>query len=56
MQSAFKKAFFFKFNCPVWYILHFPQGITIMLKFWALLLAYALIICQMYISEAAPSR
>ncbi|XP_072236739.1 calcitonin/calcitonin-related polypeptide, alpha [Leuresthes tenuis] len=27
-----------------------------MLKFWALLLAYALIICQMYISEAAPSR
>ncbi|XP_075327117.1 calcitonin/calcitonin-related polypeptide, alpha [Odontesthes bonariensis] len=27
-----------------------------MLKFWALLLAYTLIICQVYISEAAPSR
>ncbi|KAM7406076.1 hypothetical protein PAMP_000478 [Pampus punctatissimus] len=28
----------------------------IMLKLWTLLLAYALIICQMYISQAAPSR
>uniref|UniRef100_A0A3B4ZWF9 Calcitonin/calcitonin-related polypeptide, alpha n=1 Tax=Stegastes partitus TaxID=144197 RepID=A0A3B4ZWF9_9TELE len=28
----------------------------IMLKLWTLLLAYALIICQMYVSQAAPSR
>ncbi|XP_062273268.1 calcitonin/calcitonin-related polypeptide, alpha [Scomber scombrus] len=28
----------------------------IMLKLWTLLLAYGLIICQMYISQAAPSR
>ncbi|XP_030269592.1 calcitonin/calcitonin-related polypeptide, alpha isoform X2 [Sparus aurata] len=28
----------------------------IMLKLWTLLFAYALIICQMYISQAAPSR
>ncbi|XP_023118056.2 calcitonin/calcitonin-related polypeptide, alpha isoform X3 [Amphiprion ocellaris] len=28
----------------------------IMFKLWTLLLAYALIICQMYISQAAPSR
>ncbi|XP_056235266.1 calcitonin/calcitonin-related polypeptide, alpha isoform X2 [Seriola aureovittata] len=28
----------------------------IMLRLWTLLLAYALIICQMYISQAAPSR
>ncbi|XP_044216691.1 calcitonin/calcitonin-related polypeptide, alpha [Thunnus albacares] len=28
----------------------------IMLKLWTLLLAYALIICQMYTSQAAPSR
>ncbi|KAM7424204.1 hypothetical protein PAMA_000512 [Pampus argenteus] len=28
----------------------------IMLKLWTLFLAYALIICQMYISQAAPSR
>uniref|UniRef100_A0A8C7WQE4 Calcitonin/calcitonin-related polypeptide, alpha n=1 Tax=Oryzias sinensis TaxID=183150 RepID=A0A8C7WQE4_9TELE len=27
-----------------------------MLKFWTLLLANALLLCQMYISEAAPSR
>ncbi|XP_045888678.1 calcitonin-1-like [Micropterus dolomieu] len=27
----------------------------IMLKLWTLLLAYALIICQMYVSQAAPS-
>ncbi|KAI3377935.1 hypothetical protein L3Q82_009065 [Scortum barcoo] len=33
----------------------FPQGM-IMLKLWSLLLAYALIICQMYVSQAAPSR
>ncbi|CAK6969755.1 calcitonin/calcitonin-related polypeptide%2C alpha [Scomber scombrus] len=31
-------------------------GIMIMLKLWTLLLAYGLIICQMYISQAAPSR
>ncbi|XP_033972843.1 calcitonin/calcitonin-related polypeptide, alpha [Trematomus bernacchii] len=28
----------------------------IMMKLWTLLLAYALIICQMYVSQAAPSR
>ncbi|XP_068586741.1 calcitonin/calcitonin-related polypeptide, alpha isoform X2 [Cebidichthys violaceus] len=28
----------------------------IMLKLWNLLLAYALISCQMYVSQAAPSR
>ncbi|XP_029983748.1 calcitonin/calcitonin-related polypeptide, alpha isoform X1 [Sphaeramia orbicularis] len=28
----------------------------ITLKLWTVLLAYALIICQMYISQAAPSR
>nr|ACQ58439.1 Calcitonin gene-related peptide precursor [Anoplopoma fimbria] len=28
----------------------------IMLKLWSLLLAYALISCQMYVSQAAPSR
>ncbi|XP_042345715.1 calcitonin/calcitonin-related polypeptide, alpha [Plectropomus leopardus] len=28
----------------------------IMLKLWTLLLAYSLIICQMYMSQAAPSR
>ncbi|XP_029281929.1 calcitonin gene-related peptide-like isoform X2 [Cottoperca gobio] len=27
-----------------------------MTKLWTLLLAYALIICQMYVSQAAPSR
>uniref|UniRef100_A0A8C4H896 Calcitonin/calcitonin-related polypeptide, alpha n=1 Tax=Dicentrarchus labrax TaxID=13489 RepID=A0A8C4H896_DICLA len=36
--------------------MHFPQGIMIMLKLSTLLLAYALIICQMYVSQAAPSR
>ncbi|XP_041796838.1 calcitonin/calcitonin-related polypeptide, alpha [Chelmon rostratus] len=34
----------------------FPQGSIIMLKLWTLLLAYTLIICQMYVSQAAPSR
>ncbi|XP_037647096.1 calcitonin/calcitonin-related polypeptide, alpha [Sebastes umbrosus] len=28
----------------------------IMLKLWTLLVAYTLIICQMYVSQAAPSR
>ncbi|XP_031132493.1 calcitonin/calcitonin-related polypeptide, alpha isoform X2 [Sander lucioperca] len=28
----------------------------IMQKLWTLLLAYALIICQMYVTQAAPSR
>ncbi|XP_030582034.1 calcitonin/calcitonin-related polypeptide, alpha [Archocentrus centrarchus] len=28
----------------------------IMFKLWALLLAYALLICQTYVSEAAPTR
>ncbi|XP_005936586.1 calcitonin/calcitonin-related polypeptide, alpha [Maylandia zebra] len=28
----------------------------IMFKLWTLFLAYALIICQMYVSEAAPTR
>ncbi|XP_029354597.1 calcitonin/calcitonin-related polypeptide, alpha [Echeneis naucrates] len=28
----------------------------IMLKLWTLLLAYALVICQLYVSQAAPSR
>nr|XP_046244282.1 calcitonin/calcitonin-related polypeptide, alpha [Scatophagus argus] len=28
----------------------------IMLKLWTLLLAYALIICQVYVSQAAPPR
>ncbi|TKS70202.1 Calcitonin gene-related peptide [Collichthys lucidus] len=36
-------------------IVFFLQGIM-MLKLWTLLLAYALIICQMYVSQAAPSR
>lgn len=34
----------------------FLQGIMTMLKLWTLLLANALLLCQMYISEAAPSR
>ncbi|XP_063738082.1 calcitonin/calcitonin-related polypeptide, alpha isoform X1 [Eleginops maclovinus] len=34
----------------------FSQAIMIMMKLWTLLLAYALIICQMYVSQAAPSR
>ncbi|XP_056269078.1 calcitonin/calcitonin-related polypeptide, alpha [Pseudoliparis swirei] len=34
----------------------FPQGIMIMLKLLNLLLACALISCQMYNSQAAPSR
>ncbi|GLD47445.1 calcitonin gene-related peptide-like isoform X2 [Lates japonicus] len=32
------------------------EAVMVMLKLWTLLLAYALIICQMYISQAAPSR
>uniref|UniRef100_A0A3P9KRA1 Calcitonin/calcitonin-related polypeptide, alpha n=2 Tax=Oryzias latipes TaxID=8090 RepID=A0A3P9KRA1_ORYLA len=32
------------------------MGIMTMLKLWTLLLANALLLCQMYISEAAPSR
>ncbi|XP_045888677.1 calcitonin-1-like [Micropterus dolomieu] len=31
------------------------MAMMIMLKLWTLLLAYALIICQMYVSQAAPS-
>ncbi|XP_073320128.1 calcitonin/calcitonin-related polypeptide, alpha [Pagrus major] len=32
------------------------KGTMIMLKLWTLLFAYALIICQLYVSQAAPSR
>nr|XP_019954283.1 PREDICTED: calcitonin gene-related peptide-like isoform X2 [Paralichthys olivaceus] len=32
------------------------MGVMIMLKLWTLLLGNALIICQIYISQAAPSR
>ncbi|XP_050929708.1 calcitonin/calcitonin-related polypeptide, alpha isoform X2 [Lates calcarifer] len=42
-------------------ILHYQKiyyltAVMVMLKLWTLLFAYALIICQMYISQAAPSR
>ncbi|XP_034433892.1 calcitonin/calcitonin-related polypeptide, alpha isoform X2 [Hippoglossus hippoglossus] len=32
------------------------MGVMIMLKLWTLLLGNALIICQIYVSQAAPSR
>lgn len=33
-----------------------PQGTNVMLKAGTLLLAYALLVCPMYVSQAAPSR
>ncbi|KAF1392811.1 hypothetical protein PFLUV_G00031920 [Perca fluviatilis] len=36
--------------------IYYLTGIMIMRKLWTLLLAHALIICQMYVTQAAPSR
>ncbi|XP_038560878.1 calcitonin-1-like isoform X1 [Micropterus salmoides] len=35
---------------------YFPDGTMVMLKISAFLVAYALVICQMYCSQAAPAR
>lgn len=56
LQNKSKKLFLIIFNCLVLYCMCLPQWIMIMFKLWTLFLAYALIICQMYVSEAAPTR
>lgn len=56
LQSKSKKLFLIIFNYLVLYCMCLPQWIMIMFKLWTLFLAYALIICQMYVPEAAPTR
>lgn len=56
LQNKSQNLFLIIFNYLVLYCMCLPQWIMIMFKLWTLFLAYALIICQMYVSEAAPTR